>query len=1632
MAGLGELLRKYRDAAPTQRDMGTAFERLVKVWLENAPTQREQYGRVLTYADWAAERGEDRGDIGIDLCAELPESPGRWCAIQCKYRAEGTRIRKEDIDSFFNASGRDPFSRRLFVDTTGVNWSEPAEAMLAGQQVETLRVGLHELEDSGIDWNAWLDREEVRLYPRKQPRQHQREAVEAVREGFSRTDRGKLIMACGTGKTFTALKIAEDLVGKGRRVLFLVPSLALMSQTVREWSIDSETPLRSYAVCSDSQVGVRKPADDDLADISASDLEIPASTRANVLAAHATRDDAERMTVVFATYQSLEVVAQAQRDFGLPAFDLIVCDEAHRTTGASLGSEDESSFIKVHDAAYLLGRRRLYMTATPRVFGEKARSQADKEGIYLASMDDPALFGETFFVRSFAWAVEKGLLADYKVMVLAVDQEAIARGVRVALSDGGTELNLDDATRIVGCYKALLKAGLAEELGADAKPMGRAIAFANSIKASQLFEGQFARVASEWRAAMEALPEAEALPALRCEVRHVDGGFQAKARDALLSWLRESPGEGECRILTNARCLSEGVDVPALDAVLFLHPRKSQIDVVQAVGRVMRTAPGKRMGYVILPVAVAPGVDPADALDANERYRVIWQILNALRSHDERLDGAINRMGLGEDAGDRLHIEIVTDTLPRKSERKAETIDIGEGGAGDEREPPEPPAEPEQLAFQFDEWKRAIRAAIVKRCGTRTYWEDWAKDVADIAAKHIARIKAAIADADGEAAAAFRAFLAEIRDDLNDSITEEEAVEMLAQHLITRPVFEALFEGYSFAEHNPVSRALQGVLDALEGEHLEKEAAGLEGFYDSVRRRAAGVETAEAKQKIIVELYDKFFRTAFKRTTDRLGIVYTPVEVVDFIIRSVDELLRAEFGQTLGSEGVHIIDPFVGTGTFITRLLQSGLIAPEELPHKYAHEIHANEIVLLAYYIAAINIEATFHGIAGSDYRPFEGICLTDTFQLYEQERDLVSDLMADNSNRRTRQRDLDIRVIVGNPPYSVGQESANDNAANLSYPKLDRRIAETYAARSDATNKNGLYNSYIRAFRWASDRIGAAGIVAFVSNGGWIDGNAADGLRKCFADEFSSIHVFHLRGNQRTSGERSRKEGGKIFGQGSRTPIAITFLVKNPAVAEQGRIFFHDIGDYLSREQKLAIIEGFGSIEGLTRAGKWQAITPDEHGDWIAQRDTRFSTFIAMGDKDSGGPAIFETYSRGVATGRDAWAFNPSRQALEDNMRRMIGFYNAEVDRFDAAQPEADQQRRAALVDEFVNADPKKISWSDGLKTDLVRGRRHQFRTEALMKSLYRPFSPQWLYYDRGFNERVYQMPRFFPFGAEPDNRVIMVGTPGGKVPFSALMTKAPPALHAVDMGGSQCFARWVFESAGARDGELGLEFGPSALVRKDSITPEGLAHFQAAYPGEAISSDDIFHYVYGLLHAPDYRARFADNLTKELPRIPLVRRVEDFRAFVDAGRRLGDLHADFDAAAPYPVTYAEGALELAVIDDPVAYYRVEKMRFAGKRPNLDRTTVLYNPRITITGIPLEAYDYVVNGKPALEWVMERQGVKTDSASGIIWDANRYAIETVGDPAYPLLLFRRVITISLETMKIVRSLPPLDIREDG
>ncbi|MGX7346712.1 DEAD/DEAH box helicase [Acetobacter pasteurianus] len=1634
MSALSELLDSLRDSAVSESEKGTYFEELIVCYLRTEPSYADIYDQVCTYKEWAREHGHPVKDTGIDLVART-RGTQEFHAIQCKFYAPDHKISKKDIDTFFSASGKKHFSRRIIVATTN-HWNSNAEDTLSDQNPPVSKIDLLDLENSLIDWSKYLPKTPPALHEKKTLREHQVTAIHKVLAGFKTHERGRLIMACGTGKTFTSLKIAEQQVGAGGLVLFLVPSLSLLSQTVTEWTQESHVPLHSFAVCSDSDVGKKQLSNSDEIKVKIHELGYPATTTPERLATeYQKRHDATHMTVVFSTYHSIKVISDAQKEFGFPEFDLIVCDEAHRTTGVTFGGEDnDSAFVKVHNQEFLKGKHRLYMTATPRIYGDVAQEKAIKEGAIVYGMNNEDIYGPEFHVITFSEAVRRKLLVDYKVIVLAVDEDTVSRSVQKLLDDPDNGLTVSDASKIVGCWKALSKVGLTlDDLDAP-EPMKRAVAFCQVI--SPNYKGKTHKVSSiqiseMFQKVVEVYQDGEDIEQqarLTCEAEHVDGGMNASEKEGKLAWLKEEPPENTCRVLSNVRCLSEGVDVPALDAVLFLTPRNSQVDVVQSVGRVMRVAPGKKRGYVVLPVVIPAGIEPDKALDNNSTYQVVWQVLQALRSHDDRFDSMVNKMDL-QAKPDTSRMEVIAVTKKIAPKTKALTTGTAQKAHSSyslgKNSTPQTDNRQDPLPFEVGEIERAIYAKIVKKVGNRHHWEDWAGDIAKIAQTHITRITTILDNPENvQAREAFDQFATDLRSELNDSITQDEIIEMLAQHLITRPVFEALFSGHSFVSDNPMSKAMQSVLDALDKHSLHKETDRLESFYTSVRERASGIDTAYGRQKVIKELYDGFFQQAFPRLKDRLGIVYTPLEVVDFIIRSINDVLESEFGQTLGSEGVHIMDPFTGTGTFITRLLQSGLITKEQLLHKYKHELHANEIVLLAYYIASINIEATFADLMDGKYEPFEGICLTDTFRLSEP-HDLIGSTLEDNNKRIRKQKKLDIRVIMGNPPYSVGQTSGNDNNQNVSYPTLDARIAETYAKRSTATNKRALYDSYIRAIRWASDRIGNCGVIGFVTNAGFLETNTANGLRQCLVEEFSSIYVFHLRGGIRgKSGDLAKREGGNIFD--IMVPPSISIMVKNPQSTTHGQVLFHDIGDYLTRDQKLKAIRELSSIDALRNAKLWQSIIPDEHGDWLRQRDDSFGQFIDIGSKSKdSGVVLFSLFSRGVATARDAWCYNSSHQTLTNDMRAMIGVYNAERERFRAKYSTGNPKEHLETVSNFVDKDPRKISWNRSLLQDFSKDKQALFKTDHIVKSIYRPFFCQWMYFDRQMNDMIYQVPRLFP-DVTAENFLIVTSGTGGRSAFTCIMVNQIPCLHMADIDGSQCFPRYIYQEnkPSSEHPDLLTNMTPTGVTKQDAITDEGLKHFQDVYPGQVITKEDLFYYVYGLLHSPEYRERYADTLRKELPRIPRVKTYEAFKAFSDAGRRLGEMHVNFDTQPIYQGVEIDTGNKNLTSED----YRVTQMKYGKGK---DKTILHYNERITVSGIPLEAYDYVVNGKPALDWVVERQCVKTDKASGIVNDANDWAIETMHNPRYPLELFLRVITISLETMKIVNNLPALDILEN-
>ena len=1264
-----------------------------------------------------------------------------------------------------------------------------------------------------------------------------------------------------------------------------------------------------------------------------------------------------------------------------------------------------------------------------------------------------------FFRLGFGQAVKENLLTDYKVIILTVSEEEVSQHYQ-AIAEMGGELNLDTAAKLTGCWNALAKRknrGSDVDYGEDRAPMRRAVAFCKDIKASKAVATQFPDLVNG-PFGLSDLSNDDASDNLQVECRHVDGTMNAAVRAREMDWLTEGAGTDEvpvCRILTNARCLSEGVDVPTLDAVLFLSPRKSQVDVIQAVGRVMRRAEGKDFGYIILPVAVPAGIAPERALDDNKRFQVVWQVLKALRAHDERLDAAINSMELNGQGPENIIVEQVS---LEKAKRQDDPLggsasDGDEAGAGSSGSGADGVAQgiQGQLTLLPSDWKESVFGRIVKKVGSSLYWEDWSKDIATVADRYIHLIDRLLEDPERQDA--FQEFVNALRATLNPAVDNESAVEMLAQHILTAPLFDAMFPDHSFSKQNPVSRAMNTIVEMLASHSMfENERRELDSFYRAMVERIEAVHTLAGKQEIMRTLYDRFFSQAFPRMSERLGIVFTPVEVVDFIIRSADDAMRTAFGQSLGDPGVAIIEPFAGTGTFVARLLQLGVIPPEALERKYKNEIFANEFVLLSYYIASINIEQVYHQVRAEQgvdegYVEFPGMTLTDTFQLHEGDGTITEDFegLAANNERAKAEKDSAITVIVMNPPYSAGQKDENDNNKNLAYPRLDERIAATYAARSTATLKNSLYDSYFRALRWASDRIGERGVIAFVSNSSFVDGNSADGVRLSLQEEFSQSFIYDLKGNARTSGERRRREGGNVFESGSRTGVAITVLVKDPSYSGTAEVFYAEAEDYATRQEKLDQIRSYQSIEGISSADAFRSITPNQHGDWISTRDERFATFQEIGNKSLKGkeatPSVFRQFSRGLTTSRDAWCYNYSRQEVVRNMQRLISNYNDKVDQH--------------FTSTNITTDATQINWTHQLLCDLDRAKKHQFKHSAMRRGLYRPFCFQHIYFAWEMNNRTYQLPQLFPNPTHPN--LLFVVSQGDIAKFGPLMTDALPDLHLV--GDSQAFALHSWEplsptsgsepdlfddlatsSESRADGAAtasSLDFSKpigdqipvilDGYRRVDNVTDATLASYREHYGDAGITKEDIFFYMYTLLHHPEYRERYEDDLKKMLPHIP---RATGFHTYASVGRELADLHVNYERVEPYPSVQEEASLHAPA--DPWERYRIgeRKMRFPklGRRDK-DFTRLEYNDYVTLTGIPVEAQGYSISGRSPLEWIIDRYHVKTDKASGIVNDPNDFLREQ-GRPDAVVDLIKRLVTVSMRTQELLETLPKLKIPE--
>lgn len=1405
---------------------------------------------------------------------------------------------------------------------------------------------------------------------------------------------------------------------------------------MREWSEQAEFPINAICICSDSNVNRLNNSKEEGDGFNIKDIGFPASTNVNSIVRNFElirnrkkfdlKNNIENgMTVVFSTYQSIDVISEAQKELNKKYnkeydFDLIICDEAHRTTGVILKSsvgKDESYFTKVHNNDFIIADKRIYMTATPRLYTTDAKKRAiENENIdILCSMDDEDIYGKEIYKLGFGEAIDKKLLTPYKVFVLSIKKEDVItsdiiekikeQNKAAKEEKNGEEIEEDDVAKLIGCINTLSKkmADSGEYFKLlDPEPMKKAVAFCKKISISKGIEKFFNDLVDEGYYD-KLFSKKEETVVVRA--KHIDGGMRASDRESKLLWLKEEEKDNNkniCKVLTNVRCLSEGVDVPSLDAVMFLSTKNSEVDVVQAVGRVMRRAENKQFGYIIIPVVIPYGEDPKKYMDRSDKFKVVWDVLNALKAHDDTFEAHINSLSInGNNENNGSDIIIIYDGSGKKrnDEDKIDIIDIKK-----------------QMEL-FGDLRNKFYAKLTEKFGSKKYYKIWVKDVAEIAKANINRINNILAN-NTKTKNEFNRFMNKLHKEINPSISEQNAIEMLSQHLITQPVFEALFENYSFSKNNPVSKSMSKIIQLLEEQTSKDENEKLQRFYEGVKRRVKNIKTAEDKQSIIKELYENFFAVAFKNVVEKLGIVYTPIEVVDFIIHSVNDILKKEFGKSLTDKGIKIIDPFTGTGTFITRLLQSGLIKKEDLARKYKKEIFANEIVLLAYYIASINIENVYHSLLdeNENYKSFDGICLTDTFQLNEDtiNENIINssdnllagvenaeNVVSENSERIKKQKKSPIKIIISNPPYSKGQKSANDNNQNQHYEKLEEKIKNTYIKYSKANNKNSLHDSYIKAFRWASDRIDqeTGGIIGFITNNGWLDSNSADGFRYCLEKDFSSIYIFDLKGAIRgKSGEAVKKEGQNIFN--IMTGVAITILVKNPKIKnEKADIYYYCVDDYSSKKEKLSILKTFHSIDFVV----CKTLKSDKYNDWFNKRSELFNSFISINTEEkynTNKKSYFVNYSCGIATARDVWTCNFSKNELKKNINITIEHYNKEM-------------RKFSVIYDEINKDSKKCNWTGTWDSFLKRNIEIKEDKNSYYEGIYRPFCKENIYYDRYLNERVYQMPSIFPHRDAKNLCICVSGLSSGKG-FNCLITDSIANYDLLSK--TQCFPLHYYTKK-----EQGSLFGEEDdYTKHDGISDFILKRCQDNYKTKNITKEDIFYYVYGFLHNENYRNKFQADLKKMLPRIPLVDKLEDFNKISNIGRQLAELHLNYETVPANK--------DCVVVGRESNDFCVKKMSFGKNGKDKDKSVIIYNSSIRIENIPQKAYEYVVNGKSAIEWVMDRYQVTQDKNSGLTNDPNDWGREH-GRPSYILDLLLSVVEVSVRTVELVKEVNGVEVK---
>jgi predicted helicase len=1411
----------------TPYEKGKVLEKAVELFL------RKRGFRVHSWEEWARKNKISAKDLGGDLVAE---KDGKIYLVQCKNWER--RVGWKDLGSFIgllsinNFDGGYVFARDI---TSDAYKNLPKNVIFISIEREEFQEYLEEAE-------ALLQGKKIEKRT-KELRPYQKEAIRRIIEGFKEKDRGQLLMPPGTGKTLVALKVAESL-GKGKTILFLCPSIALLDQTIRAWLRDSEIDINAYAVVSDKKVGKGKEDEDDLNDIRL--LSHPATTDPEELVKRFKREK-DKLNVIFSTYQSLDVIKEAQK-MGLPEFDLIICDEAHKTAGI-IENKKESSFKLVHSNEHIKGKKRLYMTATPKIYTFKEEEASEKEENILAySMDNEEIFGPVFYEYTFAKAIKEGYITGFKVIAFMVPRKEIQEKLREYLGGKqGEPLSVDDTTKLIGLMKFMKGETLDEDNRKVRFPIKSGIIFVNRVEEESM------KIAREFAEVYRGYFKEE--PKIRIE--HIDGSMTAEEKRLKIESLRKASFSKPV-ILTNAKVLTEGIDVPSLDFVAFFRPKKSEVDIVQALGRVVRRSRCKEQGLIFIPVVIDTEKGNIDEQIDRTNYKTIWQVINAVIAYDETYRVKIRKALLSKR-------KVSEDNQPDFDEEVFQIV-----------------RSPSFSIDLFDGIRKNLTTKVIKtfRIGDRVFLSDWAEETAKLA--QILRDQILITyKNDGNFREKLENLKSSLSKILNESISTNDCVSLIVQYLLTKPILDAIF-----TQKSEIDLILDEMFEYFK-KFLESNIKDLERFYDKVRIWAEGIRDEEERQELLRLLYTGFFSKAFKDITDEMGIAYTPVPLVSFIVKFVDFLTKKHFGKGLGDEGVVILEPFAGMGTFVAILIDH--IAKEDkgkvegkLKRK---EIWANEILLLPYLIMLKNVESALLKNLG-EYMPFTTALWTDSFNLMEKLYDRnPKDLIGFPQKFKEMvesQLNAKVNVIISNPPWRVGRENENVGRKNVEYTNLRRRIGETYAKYAKelgATLVNKLYDTYVQALRMATDRI-EEGVIGLVLNNGWLYGLSGRGIRKALSEEFAEVYVYDLKGNARIKGEDLKRQGENVFQ--IRTGNCLLFLVKKKDKIGPAKIYYKAVKDYAKKEEKFVELEEWKEKPDQI---PWEEIIPNKYHDWLEQGEEEFENLLKLGDKRNEGEiTVFGNYSQGLNTARDSYAYNFSPEELKKNMGRVIETFNEHLERVWRGEITKDNDN----WEEKIEKDVRKIKWDRELKKWLFKiNNPQEFRDDRVFPAFYRPFIPMYVYFDRVFNATVSQLPSIFPTPSH-QNLAIAVNSKGSGQ-FEAFITDRIVDYHLL-LPHTQLFPLYVYEEQ--------QMMGEKRLVRLYNITDEALNKFRDELKDRRIEKEHIFYYVFGVLSTPEYVKRYENNLKKDLPRVPIL---QSFWDIAYLGEELAKLQLNYQNLPEY-----------------------------------------------------------------------------------------------------------------------------------